>query len=109
LDAFAALPVRGFVTLPPYVDQSALSVPDNVVVSDYMPHADVVVTHAGLGTVTAALACGVPLVCIPEEREQPNNAAAVVRIGAGQALERDADPDAIAAAIKAVLAAPRPT
>jgi MGT family glycosyltransferase len=114
IDALAPLPVRGFVTVPSYVARDELTVPDNVVVSGYvphaavMPHADLVVTHAGLGTITAALAWGVPLVCIPEDREQPNNAAAVARMGVGQSLDRDADPQMIGAAIKEGLAAARP-
>lgn len=114
MDAMAGLPVRGFVTVPTYVDGAALSVPPNVTVSAYvrhaavLPHADVVVTHAGLGTVTAALAWGVPMVCMPEDREQPNNAAAVCRLGAGRMVDREAGPGTIRAAIEAVLAGPRP-
>jgi UDP-N-acetylglucosamine:LPS N-acetylglucosamine transferase len=59
-----------------------------------------VVTHAGLGSVVAALAHGVPMVCLPLTREQPENAQAVVRLGAGRALRPDAGVDEIAAAIR---------
>ena len=48
-----------------------------------LPWASAVVTHAGLGTVLAGLAHGLPLVCLPLGREQPANAEAVARVGAG--------------------------
>ena len=71
-------------------------------------HADVLVTHAGLGSVHAALAHGVPMVALPLDREQPANAAAVERIGAGLALDPSVASAAIAAAIARTLASPRP-
>ena len=94
--ALADLPVRGLVTLPDYVDRAALgAVPGNVTLSGYvrhaavLPHADLLVTHAGLGSVVAALAHGVPMVALPLDREQPDNADALVRAGAGVALAPD--------------------
>ncbi|MGH2557106.1 MAG: glycosyltransferase, partial [Actinomycetota bacterium] len=63
--------------------------PPNVHLARFVPHprvlpqADAVVTHAGLGTVHAALAHGVPLVCLPIGRDQPDNAARVAWHGAG--------------------------
>ena len=48
-----------------------------------LPHADLVIDHAGLGTVLAALAHGLPQLCVPLGRDQPANAAAVSRTGAG--------------------------
>jgi MGT family glycosyltransferase len=93
LRALAGLPVRGFVTIGDYIDRGRLEPPDNVTLSGYvrhaavLPHADLLVTHAGLGSVVAALAHGVPMVCLPLAREQPDNARAVVRIGAGRALD----------------------
>ena len=105
LVALAALPVRGFLTVPDYIDRARLELPDNATVSGYvrhaavMPHADLLVTHAGLGSVVVALAHGVPMVCLPLAREQPDNARAVVRIGAGRALHTDASAEEIRAAI----------
>jgi UDP:flavonoid glycosyltransferase YjiC (YdhE family) len=46
-------------------------------------HHSAVVCHGGLGTVLASLAHSLPLVCVPLGREQPQNADAVVRVGAG--------------------------
>jgi UDP:flavonoid glycosyltransferase YjiC (YdhE family) len=78
-----------------------------VVVSDYVPHAavlpsvDVVVSHAGLGTVTAALAHGVPLVCHPFGRDQHLNAQRVEAVGAGVAVTSAAE---LADAVQRVVA-----
>ena len=105
LDALAPLHVQGFLTLPDYIDRSSLEPPGNVTLSGYvrhaavLPHADLLVTHAGLGSVVAALAYGVPMVCLPLAREQPDNARAVVRVGAGCALRPDANADEIRTAI----------
>jgi UDP:flavonoid glycosyltransferase YjiC (YdhE family) len=76
----------------------------NVVVTDYVPHAallpyaDLVVTHAGLGTIAAALDAGVPLVCTPFDRDQPLNATRVEALGAGVTVDRD-----LKAAVEGVL------
>ncbi len=104
--ALGRAPVRGIVTLGDHLDRDDLEVPHGVPVSGYVRHsamlpwASAVVTHAGLGTVLAGLAHGLPLVCIPLGREQPANAEAVARVGAGLVLEQDAGPDEIAVAIR---------
>jgi UDP:flavonoid glycosyltransferase YjiC (YdhE family) len=105
LAALADLPVRVFVTVAGYVDRAAIgAVPPNATVSGYvrhaavLPHADLLVTHAGLGSVVAALAHGVPMVALPLDREQPDNARALVRMGAGVALAPNAPADEIRAA-----------
>jgi UDP:flavonoid glycosyltransferase YjiC (YdhE family) len=72
-----------------------------------LPQADAVVTHAGLGTVAAALAAGVPLVCTPIARDQPLNAERVAAVGAGVALPVDATAGSVAAALREVLGDPR--
>jgi len=109
LAALGALPVRGLVTLGGIaVDLPYDSVPDNVVVHDYLPptailpQVSLVVTHGGLSTVMATLTHGIPLVCIPQGREQPLNAERVQACGAGISLEMDAQPEAIASAITTV-------
>ena len=115
LDALADCAVRGWVSLPSYVARDELSAPDNVTLSGYvrhaavMPHADLLVTHAGLGSIGAALTFGVPIVCIPEDRDQPVNAGMVARLGVGQRLDPDASPAAIGDAVARGLAGPRPT
>jgi len=71
-----------------------------------MPGADVVVTHAGLGTVGAALHHGIPLVCTPIGRDQTLNANRVAAVGAGIALESSPESDQVADCVRAVLADP---
>jgi MGT family glycosyltransferase len=109
LDALAELPVRGLVTLGPAMGDSRLTVPPNVVAEVFIPHAsvlgetDLVVTHAGHSTVMAALAAGVPLVCVPTGAEQPMQAERVEAIGAGRRVEPDASVAEFRAAIEDVL------
>src|SRR5207253_5005080 len=68
-----------------------------------LPHAALVITHAGLGTVMAALAHGVPLLCLPMGRDQHDNAARVAHLGAGSVVPADAGADEIASAVRAAL------
>lgn len=112
LDALGRLPVRGLVTTGPSLDVKAFAAPPNVTVVASAPHAavlpraSVVVTHAGHGTVIKALANGLPLVCLPAGRDQPDTAQRVVAAGAGLRLRPSARAPAIARAIAGVLADP---
>jgi UDP:flavonoid glycosyltransferase YjiC (YdhE family) len=112
LDALGGMAVRALVTTAGQVEIGTLDVPPNVRVADFVPHAPlldeaaVMVTHAGLGSVAAALGCGVPLVCTPIDRDQPLNARRVAELGAGIALTQEAGGDAIAQAIGQVVADP---
>ena len=110
VDALSHLSVRALVTTAGQVDLGALPQPPNVTLADYVPHSlvldrtDLMVTHAGLGSVAGAMTFGVPLVCMPGERDQPLNAQRVVELGAGVALDGSATSGEIAAAIEHVLA-----
>jgi len=112
LEAVARLPIRVLLTLGGVLQPSAIDSPPNVTVCGFiphdliMPHMAAVVSHGGLSTVTTALAAGVPLVCIPESHDQPDNAQRVVASGVGRAVDKDAPPTEIAAAIEAVLTDP---
>ena len=114
LDAVAALPVQVLATVGDHLDPAAFSAGPNTTVSRtvrhaaVLPHAAVLVTHAGLGSVLAGLAWRVPMVCLPLGREQPVNAAAVARLGAGRVLPIDADPAAIRAAVVDALSSTPP-
>lgn len=107
--ALAEAPVRVLATVGDHLDAAELTAPANVTLSRHVRHAAVlpwasaVVCHAGLGTVLASLAHGLPLVCLPLGREQPHNAAAVERVGAGIALDPAASPDAIRAGVIRVI------
>jgi MGT family glycosyltransferase len=106
VDALGRLPVKAFVSTG---SLQVERVPANVFVAPYAPHArllpmtDVVVTHAGLGTVHAALEHGKPLVCLPLGRDQGDNAARLVHRGAAIRLSAGAGADRIAAAVSKVL------
>jgi|SRR5579875_40023 len=111
LDALECLPARCLLTLGG-VEVGDLRTPPNVVVHEWLPHRDVlpqvaaVIGHGGLSTVMAALAHGVPLVCVPQGREQPLNAERVAACGAGIALPMDAGAQEIADATSRVLSTP---
>jgi MGT family glycosyltransferase len=113
LVALAGLQVRGLVTTGPSVDPTALIPSVNTVVRAHMdhqtvlPHTAVVVTHAGLGTVMAALTHGVPLLCLPMGRDQGANSEHVEACGAGRTISRDATAEELRTALRDVLQSPR--
>jgi UDP:flavonoid glycosyltransferase YjiC (YdhE family) len=98
--------VRGLVTVGDHLDPADLDPPGGVTVSGHLRHAAVlpwasaVVCHAGLGTVLAALAHGLPVVAVPLGREQPANADAVARVGAGVTVDPSSSPEDIAGAVR---------
>ena len=112
LTALGSLPGRALVTLGPAVDRAGLRAPANVTLAGSVPHGRVlpatslVVTHAGHGTVMAAIAAGVPMVCVPMGRDQPAVAARVVHHRLGVAVDPDAGVAELRAAIRRVLGDP---
>jgi MGT family glycosyltransferase len=108
-DALTELGCRVLVTTGFELDPSEIHVPASVEVRRYIPHGAVlpdtalVVTHAGLGTIMAALTHGVPLVCMPLGRDQHGNADRVETIGAGRSIPADATVRTIREAARAVL------
>jgi MGT family glycosyltransferase len=111
LAALAGEPVRVLVSAREGADLG--EVPANAVVRAFIPHALVLpgaaltVTHCGHGTVAASLAHGVPLVGMPNQAaDQPFLSSLVQRLGAGLALDGEADEGAIRAAVREVLANP---
>lgn len=111
LAGLSGQPVRVLVTTSG-TDTTQLTIPENACMVPFIPHAEVLphtaalVTHAGHGTVTAALEHGVPLVCLPNTTsDQPATAAQVATLGAGIALDGDsAPPEAIGDAVMRILA-----
>ncbi len=73
------------------VDPSTL--PDTVIAArtqpqlDVLEHADVFITHAGMGGANEALWYGVPVVAAPQAVDQFANAATLEAIGAGVQLD----------------------
>lgn len=109
ITALGTLPVRVLVTTGHAVTITAPT-PANVEIATWVPHstvlpdADLVVTHGGHGTVMASLAHGVPVVCLPMGRDQPDIAARVAHRGVGVRLPPKASPRRIAQAVRDVLA-----
>jgi MGT family glycosyltransferase len=103
------LPIGVVLTTGRAVDPSQIQAPANVRVVPAAPHRQIlaeavtVVTHAGHGIVMKALAAGVPVVCIPMGRDQRDNTARVLRLGAGVRISRRSTPDRIADAVAQVL------
>lgn len=90
LDAVAGLPVRVLMTVGRGTDPASLGpIPDNVRIEQWVPQETVlgqtavVVCHGGSGTTMGALAAGVPVVICPLFADQPRNAQAIQRVGAG--------------------------
>jgi len=100
------------VTLGPVLSPADFPAPANVAVvahaphSRVFPHAAAMITHAGHASTLRPLMAGLPLVCLPFGRDQPDNAARVTERGAGLRLQPDATADAIAIALRTVLADP---
>jgi MGT family glycosyltransferase len=96
LDALAGLPVRALLTCGPALDVERLELPANARRVDFvphrtvLPHAALLITHAGWQTINAGLAEGVPLICIPGGRDQPDNAVRVLACGAGLRVRESA-------------------
>jgi len=111
IEAVGRLPVRALITAGP-VHVPSDRVPPNVRIARFVPPASVlpqaaaVVTHAGHGTVMAALRHGLPLVCLPMGRDQGDVAARVAWRGAGVRLSARSRANKIAAAIEKVLGDP---
>ena len=52
-----------------------------------LPHCDLVVSHAGSGSVIGALTHGLPMVLLPMGADQPLNAARAEALGVAQVLD----------------------
>ncbi len=87
--------------------------PPNVHIERYiplsllLPHCDLAVTSGSSGTVTAALAHGLPLVVVPLAADQPENAARCAALGLGRVVPpADLTPETARQAVLAVLGDP---
>ena len=86
--------------------------PANVEVVPWVDHAEVLpqvsatLTHGGSNTVLASLAHGVPVVCVPMGRDQPDVAARVAHAGVGVRLSGNPSRTQLATAVRRVLADP---
>jgi MGT family glycosyltransferase len=75
--------------------------------SQVLPRTTAMVTVGGAGTVLTALNAGIPLLVVPAEADQPDNARRVVESGAGLRLSSSrCSPDRVREAVEALLAEP---
>ena len=112
IEALSRLNTRAVVTVGPALNMADLPSAHNVFVcrsaphSQLLPEAAMVVTHAGHGTVIRSLAAGVPLLCMPMGRDQNDNAARVVALGAGLRLSPKSSPKSIQKGVLEILGSP---
>ena len=68
---------------------------------------DLVASHAGAGTILAALALGIPQLCLPQRADQFMNAEAIASAGAGLTIPPDrVDAATVARAVRRLLEDP---
>jgi rhamnosyltransferase subunit B len=72
---------------PGLLPQGAIAVP-YAPHAEIFPHAAAIVHHGGMGTTGQALRSGRPMLVVPYNYEQPENAARAVRLGVGRMMER---------------------
>ncbi len=90
-------PVSAHVHIERYIPQSLI-----------LPHCDLVITHGGSGTVMAALSFGVPMVIVPIEADQPDNARRCLSLGVAVTVpSANCTPDRIREAVREVLTSPQ--
>jgi UDP:flavonoid glycosyltransferase YjiC (YdhE family) len=114
LDGLADVPVRVLATWNRRLPPAPLRVPTNARVVDWvsysrtMPHCDVVVCHAGHGTLVRALASGCAVVAAPAVGDMNEYAARLDWAGAGVRLPRRyVSARGVGLAVERVLAEPR--
>lgn len=82
---------RGML-LTPFAEQIPVELPEGVRHFPYLPfsrvlpHAAALVHHGGVGTMSQALAAGVPQLITPYAFDQPDTAARIRRLGVGDAV-----------------------
>ena len=114
LGGLTGLPGSIVVTVGRDLDPASLgSQPANVHVRRFipqslvLPHCDLVVSHAGSGSVIGALTHGLPMVLLPMGADQPLNAARAEALGVALVLDAlEATPAEIGVAALAVLSGP---
>ncbi len=107
--ALAGLEVRVLVLTGSELAPEDLELPGTVWVRSYVPHsavlpeADLLVTHGGVGTLMAAFAAGVPMLCLPLGRDQNENAGRAAELDTARVLGADSSAEEVANAARAAL------
>lgn len=112
LDALAPMPARVLVLTGDDFDPAELPRRPGIRVERYIPHESVfpharlVLTHGGMGTLLECFRAGVPSICIPLGRDQHDNADAASALNATVALDASATTSELQAAIDEALHSP---
>ena len=114
LAGLADLPVRVLASTDRRALEPPVALPPNARLVDWvpyartMPHCDVVVSHAGHGTLARALQAGCVPVCVPAAGDMSESAARVDWAGVGVRLPRRlCRPGPVGLAVRRALAEPR--
>lgn len=108
--AVSVLPVEVLVTTGRGIAPASLPISDNVEAHSFVSHdevlpsVDLVVTHAGFGTLMFSAGAGKPILCLPNGRDQNDNAARAEALALGRALSPDSAPAEIGSVITDMLA-----
>jgi UDP:flavonoid glycosyltransferase YjiC (YdhE family) len=71
--------------IPPNLPPGVIHVP-YAPFSELLPHCSALVYHGGIGTLSQALAAGVPHLVMPMSHDQPDNAWRLKDLGVGDSL-----------------------
>lgn len=105
----APLEIEALVTTGRGIDPGALSAGPSTTLESFVPHdvvlaqTNLLITHAGHGSVAAALAAGVPMLCVPPGGDQPFNAARVADLRLGETLDPTSSVGLISETVKRLL------
>jgi MGT family glycosyltransferase len=108
-DACAQLEIEAVITTGSAVAPEDLNTSENVTAIEFANHDDILreanllITHAGHGTVAAGLTFGVPMMCMPFGRDQDFNAARVAELRLGTVVGPNSQTDELNRSIRNML------
>jgi MGT family glycosyltransferase len=94
ISAALQLKRRAILLIGDPVNMPAEPLPDGIVAFEYAPYGQIlpraaaIVHQGGVGTTGQALRAGVPMLVVPFNHDQPDNAMRIARLGVGRSLVR---------------------
>ncbi|HEX8493237.1 MAG TPA: glycosyltransferase [Pyrinomonadaceae bacterium] len=86
---------RAVLLIGDAVNMPAEPLPDGIVAFEYAPYGEIlpraaaIVHQGGVGTTGQAMRAGVPMLVVPFNHDQPDNAMRIARLGVGRSLTRN--------------------